>query len=266
MKIQLIRHATLLLNIKNKRILVDPMLSPAGTMAAIPNVYNTNKNPLVELPIDLDMLINVDAVLLTHTHRDHFDDTAAQLIPKHIPIFCQPSDKERIEVKGFDIVTAIEESYTWKGITFNRTGGQHGTGEIGKEMGSVSGFFITNEDEPSLYIAGDTIWCSEVEEALEKYKPQITIVFAGAAKFSEGDAITMTAQDIHFVCKKAPYTKVIAVHMETWNHCTLTRAELKDFLEKQSLSKQVSVPNDGECENYDCRPVKLNLKKMKIKA
>lgn len=251
MRIQLIRHATLLLKINNKRIIVDPILSPAGTMDAIPNVYNANKNPLVDLHVDFESLINVDAILLTHTHRDHFDEAAAQLISKHIPVFCQPVDKEKIESKGFLEVISIEESYIWEGITFNRTQGQHGTGKIGKEMGLVSGFVITAHNEPSLYIAGDTIWCPEVEEALESYKPQITVVFAGAAKFSEGDPITMTTQDIYDVCRKVPNSKVIVVHMETWNHCTLTRSELKDFLQKHSLVEQVYVPDDGESINCD---------------
>lgn len=251
MRIQLVRHATLLLKINNKTILIDPILSPAGTMDAIPNVYNTNKNPLVDLSVSVDILTNADAVLVTHTHRDHFDEAAAQLIPKHIPVFCQPVDKEKIEAKGFVKVNSIEESYIWEGIKFNRTTGQHGTGKIGKEMGLVSGFVITAHNEPSLYIAGDTIWCSEVEEALEIYKPQITVVFAGAARFSEGDSITMTAQDIYDVCRKVPNSKVIVVHMETWNHCTLTRSELKDFLQKHSLLEQVYVPDDGESINCD---------------
>jgi L-ascorbate metabolism protein UlaG (beta-lactamase superfamily) len=251
MRIQLIRHATLLLKINNKRILVDPILSPAGTMDAVPNVYNSNKNPLVDLPVDINMLVNVDAVLLTHTHRDHFDEAAAQLIPKHIPVFCQPIDKEKIEAKGFVKVNSIEESYMWEEITFNRTTGQHGTGKMGKEMGLVSGFVITAHNEPSIYIAGDTIWCQEVEEALESYKPQITVVFAGAARFSEGDPITMTAQDVYHVCRKVHDSKVIVVHMETWNHCTLTRLELKYFLQKHSLVEQVYVPDDGESINCD---------------
>lgn len=251
MRIQSIRHATLLLNINNKRILVDPMLSPQGTIEAIPDVCNSSKNPLVNLPIEPDLLLNVDAVLITHIHTDHFDNTAAQLIPKNIQVLCQKDDKEKIEAKGFLKVTSIEEVYTWEGITFYRTGGQHGTGEIGKAMGTVSGFFIAAEGEPSLYIAGDTIWCSEVEEVLEKYKPEITILFAGAARFSKGDAITMTAEDVYSVCKKVANTKVIVVHMEAWNHCTLTRAELKEFLQKQSLSERVFIPEDGEGKDYN---------------
>ncbi|MBC2578832.1 MBL fold metallo-hydrolase [Clostridium sp. DJ247] len=250
MKIRLVRHATLLLNIKNKRILVDPMLSPAGTIEAIPNVCNTNKNPLVKLPIDLHKIVNVDAILLTHMHRDHFDEFAAQLIPKHTPVFCQPEDKKKVESKGFFTVIPIEQLYIWEGIKINRTGGQHGTGKIGKEMGAVSGYVITAQNEPSLYIAGDTILCSEVEGVLKTYKPQITVVFAGAARFSEGDAITMTEEDIYNLCRKAPYTKVVAVHMEAWNHCTLTKLKLKEFLEKHALNRQVYVPNDGEYRAY----------------
>lgn len=250
MKIKLIRHATLLINLEDKRILVDPMLSASGILEAIPNVPNTNKNPLVDLPIDVDEAVDVDAVLLTHMHRDHFDEAAVKLIPKNIPILCQPHDKESIELKGFLNVIPIDKVYIWEGIKVNRTGGQHGTGKIKKEMGEVSGYVITAKGEPSLYISGDTIWCSEVEEALKIYKPQITIVFAGAARFSKGDAITMKEKDIYKVCKKAPYTKVIAVHMEAWNHCSLTRSKLKSYLEKHKLSRQVDVPNDGESIEY----------------
>ena len=40
MKIQLIRHATHILYINNKKILIDPMLSPKGAMPAIEDVPN----------------------------------------------------------------------------------------------------------------------------------------------------------------------------------------------------------------------------------
>lgn len=250
MKIQLIRHATLLLNIQNKRILVDPMLSPLGAMDAVPNVCNKNKNPLVNLPIETHKIADVDGVLITHLHRDHFDEAAAKLIPMHLPVLCQPKDKEEIESKGFFNVVPIDKSYLWEGIRIIRTGGQHGKGLIKKRMGEVSGYIIKAENEPSLYITGDTIWCSEVEKALKTYEPEITIAFAGGARFSVGGAITMTEKDIYKVCKKAPYTKVIAVHMEAWNHCVLTRMELIKYLEKHSCDGQVIIPKDGECLEY----------------
>ena len=87
MDIQLIRHATLLIRMGENRILVDPMLSPAETRPPIQMSPNPRRNPLVPLP-ELD-LRGVDAVLVTHVHSDHFDDAAAGLLPRNVPLFCQ---------------------------------------------------------------------------------------------------------------------------------------------------------------------------------
>ncbi len=246
MEIQLIRHATILLSINQNRILVDPMLSEKGTMTPVPGVENTSGNPLVHLPIDPYSLLEVDAVLLTHAHRDHFDDTAIRMLPKNIPVFCQPAEEEKITAAGFKDVRSIDRTLTWNEIVFRRTGGQHGTGEIGRNMGTVSGFVLQSEGEPVLYITGDSIWCPEVRSALEEYAPGIVICFAGAAQFSSGGPITMTKQDVLQVCKYAPNARVFVVHMEAWNHCALTRQELSEFISKENLTGQVRIPLDGE--------------------
>ncbi|AFM41133.1 hypothetical protein Desaci_2170 [Desulfosporosinus acidiphilus SJ4] len=246
MEIQLIRHATMLLKINQKRFLVDPMFSPKNTLEAIPGVANSNRNPLTDLPKDAAALINVDAVLVTHTHRDHFDHTAIEMLPKDILMFGQPSDAEKLAEHGFTNTKLPLESCAWNEILIFRTNGKHGTGDIGEKMGPVSGFVLRSPQEPSLYIAGDSIFCDDVEQALEKYHPDITVVFAGAAQFSSGDPITMTKQDICLLARKAPYTKIIVVHMESWNHCALSRSELKQYIDEEKLSNQIYVPNDGE--------------------
>jgi len=43
MEIQLIRHATVVINIGGRKILLDPMLSGAGTMTAVPGVANASE-------------------------------------------------------------------------------------------------------------------------------------------------------------------------------------------------------------------------------
>jgi L-ascorbate metabolism protein UlaG (beta-lactamase superfamily) len=253
MQIQLIRHATLLLTINRKRILVDPMLSSKGAMPAIPHVMNTDNNPIVDLPVDISQLLDIDAIFVTHTHHDHFDVAAATLLPKEVPVFCQPEDTAKIESYGFQYVNPIETSYTWNEIRIHRTGGKHGTGEIGEKMAPVSGFVLLAENEPSLYIVGDSIWCEEVADTLELFHPDVAVCFAGSAQFHVGDPITMNTQDIYNVCKKSPATKVIAVHMEAWNHCTLARKDLKYFLTKERLTEQVYIPEDGETMKFNHR-------------
>ena len=51
--------------------------------------------PLVDLPIPIEEIVkDLDAVIVTHTHVDHWDEFAAKAIPKYIPIFVQNgSDK-----------------------------------------------------------------------------------------------------------------------------------------------------------------------------
>ena len=250
MKIQFIRHATFVFEVAGHRVLVDPMLGDAGTAPAVPNTPNQRPNPLVDLPFGddglSDLIDSTDAVLVTHTHNDHWDGRAQELVPKETLVLCQPEDEAKISGAGFTNVSAVDPGLAWKGLRFFRTGGRHGTGEIGAQMAPVSGFVIQTDGSPSLYVAGDTIWCDEVEEALRAHRPDVILVNAGAARFLEGDPITMTAEDVARVCRAAPEARVIAVHMEAINHCLLTRPELSQKLGEQGLSGRVEIPSDGE--------------------
>lgn len=245
MKMHFLRHATFILTVGEKRILFDPMLSSVGAMPAVPDVANQSANPLVPLP-DSDVLKTVDALVVTHNHRDHFDEAAQELLNHDLPLFCQPNDAAVFEKRGFTQVRGIEKSLEWEGLILFRTGGQHGTGKIGQKMGPVSGFVVATETGPAVYVAGDTIYCREVEAAIEEYQPGIIICFAGAARFSKGDPITMSREDVGRVCAKAPNATIIAVHMEAWNHCTLTRRELADYLKQRATGSRVLIPADGE--------------------
>src|SRR5207302_468686 len=83
---------------------------------------------------------------------------------------------------GFARVHPVTDLLRWEGIEIHRTGGQHGVGEVGRRMAPVSGFVLRSPGERTLYIAGDTIWCREVEEALRLHAPAVTVVNAGAAQ------------------------------------------------------------------------------------
>ena len=86
------------------------MLSKAGAMSPIGNSPNSNRNPLVELIAPTSFLQEIDAVLLTHTHRDHLDEAAKKLLPKNKPILCQPEDKDLLKNSGFLEIYAIDNA------------------------------------------------------------------------------------------------------------------------------------------------------------
>ena len=250
MKIQLVRHATLILTINNKKILVDPMLSKKGILPPVENVPNQNPNPLVELPIHINDILKCDAILVTHTHRDHFDNTASELLPKNIPLFCQPEDQIKFETYGFTNIHPINTSYSWEGITFNRTQGKHGHGLLALKMAPVSGFVINSKDYSPIYIAGDSVWCTEMKKAITKFKPEIIICNCGSAQFHFGSAITMTEKDLKKLCEEFSDIRIIAVHMNAWKHCRLTKEELKNYITKYKLSSRIMIPDDGDILNF----------------
>jgi L-ascorbate metabolism protein UlaG (beta-lactamase superfamily) len=251
MEIQLVRHATLLVRYHGATLLVDPMLGDPGAIPPVQNSPNPRPNPLVPLPRPATTLLEgVDAVLVTHTHRDHFDDAAAALVPKHLPLFGQPEDEAKFKGLGFTGVRPVADVAQWAGIEVRRTSGRHGTGEVGRRMAPVSGFVLRAPGEGTLYIAGDTIWCGDVEQALRTHAPAVSVVNAGAAQFLDGGPITMTAEDVAEVARCAPEAAVIAVHMEAINHCILTRAALAAAVAGTGLAARVWIPRDGETARY----------------
>jgi L-ascorbate metabolism protein UlaG (beta-lactamase superfamily) len=232
-QITLVRSATLIVEIGGMRILVDPMLDDPGSRPPIEGTRNQVANPTVPLPFPAeDVVRDLDAVVVTHRHRDHLDTRAEELLPRDVPVFCQPEDAASLRELGLD-ARPVQDTVTWNGLDITRTPAQHGTGKIAELLAPVSGFVLDD-----LYIAGDTIWYSGVEEAIEHHRPQVAVVNAGGAEFLEGGLIVMGADGVREVVARVP--TVIAVHMEALNHC---------FLERVALAAAVPgvvIPRDGE--------------------
>jgi L-ascorbate metabolism protein UlaG (beta-lactamase superfamily) len=233
MRITLVRNATVILELRGRRLLVDPMLDPAGARPPIEDTANPVRNPTVDLPIPAEEVVRgLDAVLVTHCHKDHLDGTAEELLPRDVPVFCQPEDEERLRAAGLD-ARPVDDSLDWDGLTLHRVPAQHGFGAVAEALAPVSGFVV---DE--LYIAGDTVWYDGARETIERFEPRVAVVNAGGASFFEGGLIVMGIDDVREVASRVP--TVVCVHLEALNHCFLTRAELA------AAVPGAVIPRDGE--------------------
>jgi L-ascorbate metabolism protein UlaG (beta-lactamase superfamily) len=221
MRLTLVRNATLLLELEGRRLLVDPALDDTGARPPVENTRPALRNPLVPLPLPADRLVEtLDAALVTHLHRDHLDETGEGLLPRDVPVFCQPADAQRLRALGLD-ARPIEQELYWNGLRLARTGGRHSLDpSVEPALGPISGFVLGD-----LYIASDSVWCDEVAAALARWQPRIAVVNAGAARFLGSGPISMTAADVAEVTARVPVT--VAVHLEAMNHCPMTRAELR---------------------------------------
>ena len=246
-----IRHGSHIIEYKNKKYLIDPVFADKGTMAALPMGRVKDMNPLVPMPIDFGFIEELDGLILTHLHFDHFDDTAKAMLPKDIRIFCHEADVKKVQEDGFVNVTGIHGELALGNDVSLRTidGGRHGKGLRRLMMGRTTGYVLLDHSkddaEPRVYITGDTIWCDSVRQTLDTYKPEVIIAFAGEARLF-GGAITMGVEDLNSMTNHARGAKVIVNHLNTWNHCYLTRDSLKEYVSGKTYKDRIHIPNDGE--------------------
>ncbi|WP_419869769.1 MBL fold metallo-hydrolase [Chryseobacterium sp. CT-SW4] len=256
--IQLIRNATVVFNYAGKNFLIDPMLAPKGAYPGFEGTPNSHlQNPLTELPVSPESLLDADAVIVTHLHPDHWDEAAIRMIPKAKKIFAQNAeDQKAIESTGFKDVTAMNEITLFDDVKWVKTACQHGSDEayknpqVGAMLGKSSGLFFNQEGEKSVYFAGDSIWTDAIEDYLKEFQPDIVVLNTGFAQVNGFGGIIFGKEDVLKVAQISPKSTIIAIHMEALNHCTLSRKELKEYVNEKGISSKVIIPEDGDTINF----------------
>jgi len=255
MKITQIRNATIVINSGENVILVDPMLAKKG---AIPSLkYYTKsrrRNPLVELPPQVnEILKTVTHCLITHCqkgHFDHLDKVATKWLREHdIPVYCSTQDFKFLANKGLNVKELNpNEKNPFLNGEICLIPCVHGKGVIGKFMAHGYGYFIEFPDEPTLYISGDTILTDTVENLIKTTQPDVTVIPAGGARFDLGGDIIM-GLDESIKVGNLVKGQVIANHLESLDHCPVTRKQILTEVINNTWESRFYVPKDGETLN-----------------
>jgi len=137
----------------------------------------------------------------------------------------------------------LDEDTVFRGVRLSKTGGLHGNESLGKIMGIV----FQAPGSKTIYVAGDTVWVSEVDQTLAKFQPDVIILNTGDARLTGfDDGIIMGNDDTLHAYRAAPNATIIAVHMDALNHCGLCREALRGYINQNKIQDRVLVPEDGE--------------------
>ena len=259
MKIHHVRNATFVIESGAHHLLIDPMLSDKGALPPFARYrHKARRNPRVPLPENAPHILgNVTTCLITHSqkfglkglqHTDHLDEAGASFLRENrIPVVCRRQDEAFLKKEGLYVETPLDywQPKGFRGGAITAVPAQHGHGWVHHVMANGAGFYLQLPGEPSIYIAGDTVFTKEVERALTELKPDIAVVAAGGASLDVGGPILMTLDEILAFVKAAP-GMVVANHLEALNHCPTTRGQLKEALVTSGLMPKTLIPDDGE--------------------
>ena len=180
MIIQQIRNATLKIEYDGITFLTDPWFQDPGTgfsAKAVKPEMRGIKCPMNALPDSPENNVrDIAYCLVTHLHFDH---VCPDYLPRDLRIIAQnQGDAEKVRQLGFGNVTAFESGTLIFGdVMIHKTKAIHGdSDEVVKMMGEVCGYVFEAPREKCLYLAADTIYCSEVEQAISKYHPETIIL------------------------------------------------------------------------------------------
>eukprot|EP01017_Pseudomicrothorax_dubius_P010354 TRINITY_DN13686_c0_g1_i2.p1 TRINITY_DN13686_c0_g1~~TRINITY_DN13686_c0_g1_i2.p1 ORF type:complete len:124 (-),score=18.03 TRINITY_DN13686_c0_g1_i2:42-413(-) len=114
-------------------------------------------------------------------------------------------------------------------------------------MGNVSGYVFQAPGYPTVYWIGDSIWCKEVQEAIDTFQPDYVITHSGGATFQGSGPIIMDIEQTLTTIKAAPAkATIISIHLESLDHCSVTREALRKAVQTAGYSEtKVWIPRDG---------------------
>lgn len=166
-------HSTFLLQMNTKNILIDPMF---GKVPA-PHPMLGNNRFSKELPIEIEKLPKIDAVILSHDHYDHLDYGSIQKLKGKVAHFYTPLGVgAHLQAWGVskENITELDwwQENTLDDLKFVCTPAQHFSGRGINDRGATlwSSWIIQSATE-NIFFSGDSGYGPHFKDIGNKYGP-----------------------------------------------------------------------------------------------
>lgn len=160
MKISMIGHSTVLIEMGGMRILTDPYFSVRGNL-----VYSRIKSPACKR----EEVKDVNLVLVSHNHFDHTDGAFFRLLPSTIPVVAPSKTAWVTKLKGSQNLIGMSP---WQQKTF----GSVEVTAVPAWHSTVTHGYVLRSGGQTVYFTGDTYYASFMERIAREFKPQIVLM------------------------------------------------------------------------------------------
>ncbi|SNR56653.1 L-ascorbate metabolism protein UlaG, beta-lactamase superfamily [Maribacter sedimenticola] len=166
-------HSTFLLQSATKNILIDPMF---GEVPAPNSMLGTSRFSK-KLPIEIDQLPSIDAVVFSHDHYDHLDYGSVLLLKDKVNKFITPlglgvhltewgvEQKDIVELDWWNTTNYL-------GMEFICTPAQHFSGRgISDRGNTLWSSWVINLGNEKIFFSGDSGYGSHFQKIGDKFGP-----------------------------------------------------------------------------------------------
>ena len=219
---------TVLLEYGGLTVITDPALDPAGTDYALGPVKLRKTADSASTP---DRLGGLDAVLLSHDqHPDNLDGAGRQVLAAAGRVLTTPEAAGRLggNAEALEPWASTELSRPAGGpVTVTAVPARHGPAGTEQLTGTVTGFVVSADGLPTVYVSGDNVESAYLDEVAERFDGvDVAVLHLGAAQLGPfGPALlSWTAEQGADAARRLGAWRVIAVHDNGWDHFTQDRA------------------------------------------
>lgn len=166
-------HSSFLLQMDGKNILIDPVFSEVPA----PHPWLGEKRFNSTMPIELQQLPDIDAVIISHDHYDHLDYESIKKLNDKVDTYFVPLGVGvHLEAWGVAAEKIIEmdwwEEKQFKKLQLACTPAQHFSGrKLNTRQTTLWSSWVIKSEHHSLFFSGDTGYADHFKQIGTKYGP-----------------------------------------------------------------------------------------------